>query len=155
MGTMIVVLFALSYAMWGISFASFGKQWIPENNAVIAADVLFSSGIIMAFFHLTHIFQVRAQIKGVCLLSFNSDGDLQLEKHPVSRENKTNCFPRDHTLSVQVLLGFYKNILESLDAWPLIPTKINGSFFQNNYMIIRTNGLVKNVVCLSNFIIFY
>ena len=112
--TMIVVLFALAYAMWGISYAYFGRQWKPENNAFITADVLFSSGIIMAFFHLTHIFQVRAQIKGVCLLSFNSDGDLRLEKHPVCRENKTNCFPRDHTLSVQVSLGFYKNNLESL-----------------------------------------
>ncbi|XP_068695743.1 short transient receptor potential channel 4-like [Montipora foliosa] len=56
--TMIVVLFALAYAIWGISYAYFGWQWKPENNAFITADVLFSSGIIMAFFHLTHIFQV-------------------------------------------------------------------------------------------------
>ena len=114
MDTMIVLLFGLAYATWGISYAYFGGQWKPEKTAFITSDVLFSSGIILAFFRLTHIFQVCAQIKGVCLLSFNSDGDLRLEKHPVCRENKTNCFHRDHTLSVQVSLGFYKNILESL-----------------------------------------
>ncbi|XP_068731827.1 short transient receptor potential channel 4-like isoform X2 [Montipora capricornis] len=59
--TMIIVLFALAYAIWGISYASFGRQWKPEKTAFITADVLFSSGIIMAFFHLTHIFQIKLE----------------------------------------------------------------------------------------------
>ena len=73
--TMIILLFGFAYATWGISYAYFGWQWKPEKTAFITADVLFSSGIILAFFHLTHLFQVGAQTKGVYLLSFNSDGD--------------------------------------------------------------------------------
>ncbi|XP_068731946.1 short transient receptor potential channel 6-like [Montipora capricornis] len=56
--TMIILLFASAYSIWLISFAYYGKQWKPEKISFIIADVFFSSGIAMAFFHLTHIFQV-------------------------------------------------------------------------------------------------
>ena len=40
----------------------------------------------------------------VCLvLLYDSSG-----KHQDSRENKTNCFPRDHALSVYYYIGFRK-----------------------------------------------
>ncbi|XP_068730693.1 short transient receptor potential channel 7-like [Montipora capricornis] len=54
---MIILLFGFAYATWGISYAYFGGQWKPEN-CIHPSDVLFSSGIILAFFRLTHIFQV-------------------------------------------------------------------------------------------------
>ncbi|XP_068695735.1 short transient receptor potential channel 4-like [Montipora foliosa] len=56
--TMIILLFASAYSIWLTSFAYYGKQWKPEKTSFIIADVFFSSGIVMAFFHLTHAFQV-------------------------------------------------------------------------------------------------
>ena len=53
---------------------------------------------------------------------------LYLEKHQDSRENKTNCFPREHTLvfdiqriicSEQVLVKFYQIKVEEIDSWRL------------------------------------
>ncbi|XP_068695737.1 short transient receptor potential channel 6-like isoform X1 [Montipora foliosa] len=56
--TMIILLFASAYSIWLTSFAYYGKQWKPEKTSFIIADVFFSSGIVVAFFHLTHAFQV-------------------------------------------------------------------------------------------------
>ncbi|XP_068731801.1 transient-receptor-potential-like protein [Montipora capricornis] len=73
--TMIILLFGFAYATWGISYAYFGGQWKPEKTAFITADVLFSSGIILAFFHLTHIFQVDSVL-----------GPLQLSLYKMLRD---------------------------------------------------------------------
>ncbi|XP_068731891.1 short transient receptor potential channel 5-like isoform X1 [Montipora capricornis] len=56
--TMIILLFFSSYSIWVIFFAYYSKHWKPEKTPFIIAEVFFSSGIIVAFFHLSHIFQV-------------------------------------------------------------------------------------------------
>jgi len=55
--TVIIVTFLLAYAAWLLSFAHFGK-WKPQEPAFVLADVLYASATVMAFFHLTHIFQI-------------------------------------------------------------------------------------------------
>ncbi|XP_074637783.1 short transient receptor potential channel 5-like isoform X2 [Acropora palmata] len=58
-----------------IAYVHFGKKWRPEKNAFIAADVIFSSAIIISFFHLTHIFQVDSVL-----------GPLQLSLYKMLRD---------------------------------------------------------------------
>ena len=53
----IVITFLISYTVWFCSWGIFGK-WKPRENAFIFADVLYASATVMAYFHLTHIFQV-------------------------------------------------------------------------------------------------
>ena len=56
--SVIISLFMLSFVLWVSAYFHFGNKWKPEKNAFIAADVIYSSAIIISFFHLTHIFQV-------------------------------------------------------------------------------------------------
>ncbi|XP_074637768.1 short transient receptor potential channel 5-like isoform X2 [Acropora palmata] len=56
--SVIISLFVLSFVVWVSAYFHFGNKWKPEKNAFIVADVIFSSAIIISFFHLTHIFQV-------------------------------------------------------------------------------------------------
>ncbi|KAK2555386.1 Short transient receptor potential channel 5 [Acropora cervicornis] len=56
--SVIISLFMLSFVVWVTAYFHFGNKWKPEKNAFIAADVIYSSAIIISFFHLTHIFQV-------------------------------------------------------------------------------------------------
>ena len=53
----IIFTFVVSYVMWWISWSSFGK-WDPREQVFVFADVLYASATVVAFFHLTHIFQV-------------------------------------------------------------------------------------------------
>ena len=55
--TIIILTFLVSYAMWMISWRRFGK-WNPREQVFVIADVLYASATVVAFFHLTHIFQV-------------------------------------------------------------------------------------------------
>ena len=55
--SLIIVAFLVSYVIWYS-----GNKWEPQNVAFVIADVIFSSAIVMSFFHLTHIFQVGDQI---------------------------------------------------------------------------------------------
>ena len=56
--SVIISLFMLSFVLWVSAYFHFGNKWKPEKNEFIAADVIYSSAIIISFFHLTHIFQV-------------------------------------------------------------------------------------------------
>ncbi|XP_067017232.1 short transient receptor potential channel 5-like isoform X1 [Acropora muricata] len=56
--SVIISLLMLSFVLWVSAYFYFGNKWKPEKNAFIAADVIYSSAIIISFFHLTHIFQV-------------------------------------------------------------------------------------------------
>ena len=53
----IIFTFLVSYVMWLISWGHFGK-WDPRKEVFVIADVLYASATVVAFFHLTHIFQV-------------------------------------------------------------------------------------------------
>ena len=56
--SVIIFLFVLSFLQWVSVYGYFGKKWKPEKSGFIIADVIFSSAIVISFFHLTHIFQV-------------------------------------------------------------------------------------------------
>ena len=60
--TMIIVTFLMAYAVWLLSWVRFGK-WKPQKPGFVLADVLYASAIVMAFFHLTHIFQVCGRMR--------------------------------------------------------------------------------------------
>ena len=60
--SVIILAFLVSYAIWFAAMWQSGNKWKPENHVFIIADVIFSSAIVMSFFHLTHIFQVGDQI---------------------------------------------------------------------------------------------
>ncbi|XP_044181648.1 short transient receptor potential channel 7-like [Acropora millepora] len=53
--SLIILAFVVSYVIWYS-----GNKWNPENVTFVVADVIFSSAIVMSFFHLTHIFQVNS-----------------------------------------------------------------------------------------------
>ena len=55
--TLIILTFVVSFAVWLLSWTYFGK-WKPRKAAFVVADVLYASATVMAYFHLTHIFQV-------------------------------------------------------------------------------------------------
>ena len=58
MDTVIIITFLLAYLVWLLSWARIGK-WKPQEPDFVVADVIYASATVMAFFHLTHIFQVR------------------------------------------------------------------------------------------------
>ena len=60
--SLIIVAFVASYVIWFSAMWYSGNKWEPENVAFLIADVIFSSAVVMSFFHLTHIFQVGDQI---------------------------------------------------------------------------------------------
>ena len=55
--TLIVVNFVVSYAVWLLAWVHY-KKWEPRKPSFIVADVLYASASVVAYFHLTHIFQV-------------------------------------------------------------------------------------------------
>ena len=55
--TLIIVSFLVAYAVWLLSWVRFG-EWKPQEPAFVVANVLYASATVIAFFHLTHIFQV-------------------------------------------------------------------------------------------------
>ncbi|KAJ7377773.1 Short transient receptor putative channel 4 [Desmophyllum pertusum] len=55
--TLIIVTFLAAYAVWLLSWVHYGK-WKPRKAAFIVANVLYASATVIAYFHLTHIFQV-------------------------------------------------------------------------------------------------
>ncbi|XP_015764521.1 PREDICTED: short transient receptor potential channel 4-like isoform X2 [Acropora digitifera] len=73
--SVIISLFMLSLVLWVSAYFHFGNEWKPEKDAFIAADVIFSSAIIISFFHLTHIFQVDSVL-----------GPLQLSLYKMLRD---------------------------------------------------------------------
>ena len=60
--SLIIVAFVVSYVIWFSAMWYSGNKWKPQNVVFLIADVIFSSAIVLSFFHLTHIFQVGDQI---------------------------------------------------------------------------------------------
>ncbi|KAL9988578.1 hypothetical protein ACROYT_G003036 [Oculina patagonica] len=59
--TVTLFMFLASYVMWIIAWGSYG-EWQPRRDPFIVADVLYASACVMAFFHLTHFFQVNSTL---------------------------------------------------------------------------------------------
>ena len=59
MDTVTITSFLVAYAMWFIAWGSYG-EWQPRRIPFIVADVLYAGATVMAFFHLTHFFQVSS-----------------------------------------------------------------------------------------------
>ena len=57
--TLIVLTFPLAYIVWFNARIQF-KQWKPRETAFIAADAIYSTASVLAYFHLAHIFQVNS-----------------------------------------------------------------------------------------------
>ena len=57
--TLIVLTFPLAYIVWFTARIQF-KQWKPRETAFIAADAIYSTASVLAYFHLAHIFQVNS-----------------------------------------------------------------------------------------------
>lgn len=55
--TLIVVNFLVAYAVWLLAWTYYGN-WKPRKLSFIVANVLYASATLVAYFHLTHIFQV-------------------------------------------------------------------------------------------------
>ena len=60
---LIVLMFWTSYGIWIFSLVRFGFKWEPQENVFIIADVFYAGASIVAYFHLTHVFQVRIKEK--------------------------------------------------------------------------------------------
>lgn len=56
--TLIIFTFLVAYAVWLLAWMYYGKLWKPRKSAFIVANVLYASATVVAYFHLTHIFQV-------------------------------------------------------------------------------------------------
>ena len=57
--TFIVLLFLLAYTVWLSAWGYYG-EWKPRKSAFIVSDTIYASATVMAFFHLTHVFQVNS-----------------------------------------------------------------------------------------------
>ena len=57
--TLIVLTFLLSYIVWLSAWGYYG-EWEPKKSAFIVADVFYASATVLAFFHLTHVFQINS-----------------------------------------------------------------------------------------------
>ena len=56
--TLIIVTFMTAYAVWLLAWGYYQRIWKPREPLFIVADVLYASATVVAYFHLTHIFQV-------------------------------------------------------------------------------------------------
>ena len=56
--TITLSLFLAAYIVWLLTWLSVYEEWQPRKNAFIVADVLYASATVLAFFHLSHAFQV-------------------------------------------------------------------------------------------------
>ena len=55
-------LFLAAYIVWFLTWLSVHEEWQPRKNAFIVADVLYASATVLAFFHLSHAFQVSSTL---------------------------------------------------------------------------------------------
>ena len=55
----IIITFLTAYIVWLATWGFSGKKWKPHVPGFVVADVIYASATVLAFFHLTHIFQVR------------------------------------------------------------------------------------------------
>ena len=74
--TLIILTFLASLALWLLSCLYFGK-WKPREAAFVLADVLYASASVMAYFHLTHIFQVDSVLGPLQLSLYKMLKDVQ------------------------------------------------------------------------------
>lgn len=56
-----LLTFLMAYTVWIVAWAIYG-EWQPREKPFIVADVLYASAAVMAFFHLTHYFQVNSTL---------------------------------------------------------------------------------------------
>ena len=54
--------FVVAYMMWIIVWQRIYGEWQPRRDPFIVADVLYASATVLAFFHLTHVFQVNSTL---------------------------------------------------------------------------------------------
>ncbi|XP_022789684.1 short transient receptor potential channel 4-like isoform X3 [Stylophora pistillata] len=73
--TLIIFTFLASSTVWLLSYWYFGK-WKPRE-AFVLADVLYASASVMAYFHLTHIFQVDSVLGPLQLSLYKMLKDVQ------------------------------------------------------------------------------
>ena len=45
-----------------VAWGAYDKQWKPRSRAFIAADKLYASASVLAYFHLAHVFQVNSTL---------------------------------------------------------------------------------------------
>lgn len=62
MDTVTFSLFLKAYMMWMIVWLGIYGEWQPRRDPFIVADVLYASATVLAFFHLTHVFQVNSTL---------------------------------------------------------------------------------------------
>ena len=74
--TLIILTFLASFAVWLLSCLYF-RKWKPEEAAFVLADVLYASASVMAYFHLTHIFQVDSILGPLQLSLYKMLKDVQ------------------------------------------------------------------------------
>ena len=60
MDMVIIITFLMADVVWLCTWGFSGKKWKPQEPGFVVADVIYASATVMAFFHLTHIFQVRS-----------------------------------------------------------------------------------------------
>ena len=58
----IILTFVAAYVLWMVAWGAYDKQWKPRSRAFIAADILYASASVLAYFHLAHVFQVNSTL---------------------------------------------------------------------------------------------
>ena len=60
--TLTLLTFLVAYLVWFVTWWIVYGEWQPRADAFIVADVLYASATVMAYFHLTHAFQVNSTL---------------------------------------------------------------------------------------------
>lgn len=60
--TITLLIFCSSYLLWIGAWLACGQVWQPRGDLFIIADVLYAIATVLAYFHVTHFFQVNSTL---------------------------------------------------------------------------------------------
>lgn len=118
--TLIIVTFLTSYAVWLLAWTYYHRIWMPRESAFVVADVLYASAIVVAYFHLTHIFQVDSVL-----------GPLQLSLYKMLKDVR-----RFLLIFLVLYISFVTGVVKVYSYYVASQTKLqkmNASYFEESH----------------------
>lgn len=118
--TLIIVTFLTAYAVWLLAWTYYHGNWMPRESSFIVADVLYATATVVAYFHLTHIFQVDSVL-----------GPLQLSLYKMLKDVRRFLF-----IFLVLYISFVTGVVKVYSYYVSSQTKLrkmNVSYFEESH----------------------
>ena len=137
--TLIIVIFLTAYSVWLLAWTYYHRKWMPRKSSFVLADVLYASATVVAYFHLTHIFQVDSVL-----------GPLQLSLYKMLKDVRRFLF-----IFLVLYISFVTGVVKVYSfyvASQIKLQKLNASYFEESHPYTK---YVQSIIQEKNMVTLY